>query len=126
MNSVIDNMEAILIEAHKVKGWRFVHEQPLWVTWTLEKFGTTHLAITEMSLIHPGAKVTSVASLLVPYHRSLQMHIDLVNTLRSHSISFEDSRIVLTKWVSQAHLESASWDAKFEDICDVEVDRWGR
>ena len=54
------------------------------------------------------------------------MHIDLVNALRSHSISFEDSRIVLTKWVSQAHLESESWNAKFEDICSVEVDRWDR
>ena len=51
MNSVIDNMEAILIEAHKVKGWRFVHEQPLWVTWTLEKFGTISLSVAEMSLI---------------------------------------------------------------------------
>jgi hypothetical protein len=57
MNTVIDNMEALLIEAHKVKGWRFVHEQPLWVTWTLEKFGTTDLSVTEMSLIRPGLLV---------------------------------------------------------------------
>lgn len=39
MNTVIDNMEGVLIEAHKVKGWQWVHEEPLWVTWSLEKFG---------------------------------------------------------------------------------------
>ena len=126
MNSIIDNMEAVLVEAHKVKGWRFVHEHPLWVTWTLEKFGTVNIVHHRDKPDLSWCKVTSVASLLVPYHRSLQMHIDLVNALRSHSMSFEDSRIVLAKWVSQAHLEGASWDAKFEDICGVEVDRWDR
>lgn len=40
MAAVVDNLEAVLIEAHNVKGWKWVHEQPLWITWSLEKFGT--------------------------------------------------------------------------------------
>jgi hypothetical protein len=39
MNNAIDNMEQVLYEAHKVKGWQWVHEHPLWVTWSLEIFG---------------------------------------------------------------------------------------
>jgi hypothetical protein len=40
MAAVVDDLEAVLIEAHNVKGWKWVHEQPLWITWSLEKFGT--------------------------------------------------------------------------------------
>jgi hypothetical protein len=32
-------MESLLFEAHKTKGWKWVQEEPLWVTWPLEKFG---------------------------------------------------------------------------------------
>ena len=38
MNSLVDSLEAVLAEAHKMKGWQFVQD-PLWVTWSLEKFG---------------------------------------------------------------------------------------
>jgi hypothetical protein len=52
------------------------------------------------------------------------MHIDLVNTLRSHSVTFEVSREVMSKWVAQPWLEDSGWDAKWEDICEAEVERW--
>ena len=39
MNSVVDNLEAVLIDATKVKGWKWAQQEPLWVTWSLEKFG---------------------------------------------------------------------------------------
>jgi hypothetical protein len=39
MNNIIDNLEAVLVEAHKTKGWKWVSEEPLWVTWSLERFG---------------------------------------------------------------------------------------
>jgi hypothetical protein len=42
MNAIIENMETLLYEAHKVKGWQWVHDEPLWVTWPLEKFGMPH------------------------------------------------------------------------------------
>ena len=35
----MDSLELILVDAHKVKGWQWVHEEPLWVTWPLEAFG---------------------------------------------------------------------------------------
>jgi hypothetical protein len=38
---VVDNLEVVLVEAHNIKGWKWVHEQPLWLTWPLEKFGTS-------------------------------------------------------------------------------------
>jgi hypothetical protein len=40
MNAITESMDNILYEAHKAKGWQWVHEEPLWVTWPLEKFGT--------------------------------------------------------------------------------------
>lgn len=60
----------------------------------------------------------------MPYHRSLNAHIDLVDTLRSHSVTFEASREVMSKWVEQPWLEGSSWDAEWEDLCEVEVERW--
>lgn len=41
MNTLVENMEEALFEANKQKGWKWVHEEPLWCTWSLEKFGTS-------------------------------------------------------------------------------------
>ena len=68
--------------------------------------------------------VTSMPNLLPPYHRSLETQIELVNSLRSHSLSFEESRGIIAKWVSQPHLEADSWVSEWEDLCAVEVERW--
>ncbi|TFK54824.1 hypothetical protein OE88DRAFT_1674122 [Heliocybe sulcata] len=106
MNSIIDNLESLLADAHKVRGWQWVSEEPLWTTWSLEKF------------------VCSAEQLLVPYRRSLEMHIDIVDTLRSHSVPFETSRQAITQWAAQPHLDEDSWDAKWEDLCSVEINRW--
>ncbi|KAH9951291.1 hypothetical protein B0H21DRAFT_275286 [Amylocystis lapponica] len=105
MNTAIENLEAALFEAHKLKGWQWVQE-PLWVTWSLDKF------------------VSAVPEILVPYHRSLEMHIELVDLLRSHDVSFEVSRQAIAQWVAQPCLEDGSWDARWEDLCAIEIDRW--
>lgn len=106
MNTLVDNMESVLYEAHKAKGWQWVDQEPLWVTWSLRKF------------------VSSVPALLIPYHRSLHTHTDLVKTLRPHSVSFESSREAIATWVAQPELEDAGWDAQWEDLCKVEIERW--
>ncbi|KAK7023917.1 hypothetical protein R3P38DRAFT_1079250 [Favolaschia claudopus] len=106
MNTVIDGLEALLVEAHKAKGWTWVSEEPLWVSWPLEKF------------------VTSLPNLLIPYHRSLATHLELVDILRSHSVSFEDARDALANWAEQPWLEEDSWEAVWEDLCAVEVEKW--
>jgi len=106
MDSAIDNMEQVLYEAQRAKGWQWVHKHPLWLTWSLETF------------------VTRIAELLPSYNRSLNIHIELVDTLRSHSVTFEDSRDAINKWVEQAQLEDAGWKAFWEDVCQVEVERW--
>ncbi|KAJ7684692.1 hypothetical protein DFH06DRAFT_15252 [Mycena polygramma] len=106
MNAVVDGLDALLIEAHKAKGWHWVSEEPLWVTWSLEKF------------------VSSIPSILIPYHRSLDTHLELVDILRSHSVSFEDARDALAKWAEQSWLEDDGWEAAWEDLCAAEVERW--
>ncbi|KAH7926289.1 hypothetical protein BV22DRAFT_1009331 [Leucogyrophana mollusca] len=106
MNVVIDNMEAILFEAHRTKGYQWCQEEPLWVSWPLEKF------------------VSSIPEIIIPYHRSLVMHNDLVDVLRSHNVTFEVSRDAIAKWVDQPFLQDDGWDAKWEDLCAVEVERW--
>lgn len=40
MNREIDNLEALMIEAEKTKGAKWVQEEALWCTWSLGKFGT--------------------------------------------------------------------------------------
>ncbi|THV07881.1 hypothetical protein K435DRAFT_772236 [Dendrothele bispora CBS 962.96] len=106
MSTVIENLEALVIDAHKNKGSAWVQQEALWVTWSLEKFAT------------------SISELLVPYHRSLENHKALVDILRFHSVSFEDSRDAVASWAQQPWLEDSGWDAKWEDICAAEVDRW--
>lgn len=68
--------------------------------------------------------VTSMPNLLPPYHRSLQAQVEIVDSLRSHSLSYEESRGLVAKWVSQPHLEADSWVTEWEDICEVEIGRW--
>ena len=63
--------------------------------------------------------------MLKPYHRSLAFHAELVDELRSHTITFEKSREMVNKWVEQPWLEDAGWGAAWEDICEAEVERWG-
>lgn len=68
--------------------------------------------------------VVSVPDILVPYHRSLTMHAELVEILRSHQVTFEVSRQAIAQWVAQPHLEDGSWEAQWEDLCAVEIERW--
>jgi hypothetical protein len=68
--------------------------------------------------------VTRIPALLPPYHRSLRDYENMVETLRPHSISFEDSRALLARWVAQEWLEEDGWEARWEDLCAVEVDGW--
>ncbi|KAF9820165.1 hypothetical protein IEO21_01598 [Rhodonia placenta] len=105
MNNIVDSLEALLAEAHKTKGWKWAQE-PLWATWSLEKFAC------------------SLPDILIPYHRSLDMHSDIANTLRSHSVTFEASREAIAMWAAQPYLEDGSWEAHWEDLCTVEIDRW--
>lgn len=68
--------------------------------------------------------VTSISDILWPYRRSLEQHIELLDTLRTHDVSFETSRKVANTWVEQPHLEDDGWDVRWEPLCEVEVDRW--
>jgi len=108
MNAIVENLDALVIEAHKIKGWQWVQEEPLWTTWSLEKFAS------------------SIPEILKPYHRALNGYTKLVTILRVHSVSFEDSRDAITQWGEQAWLEDCGWDTKWEDLCAVEIDRWNR
>ena len=125
MTTIMSGLEDLVYEAHKLKGWSWGRSEPLWNTWTLEEFGKSfeRPAHASSSLIH-GVEVTSIPALLVPYHRSLQAHVEIEGALRSHSISFEESRSLVSQWISQTHLETDEWVGEWEDLCSVEVDRW--
>lgn len=123
MNNVMDSLESVLVDAHKVKGWQWVHEEPLWVTWPLEAFGMILIPPLQLLSSSP-TPVTRVPEILKPYHRSLALHIELVDKLRTHSIAFEKSREIINSWVEQPWLEGAGWEAVWEDICEAEIERW--
>ena len=69
-------------------------------------------------------KVSSISEILVPYHRSLAMHVELVRDMRSHESTFETSRQVIMHWIAQPYLEEGSWAAQWEDLCEAEIERW--
>ncbi|KAF8590439.1 hypothetical protein K439DRAFT_1403467 [Ramaria rubella] len=105
MAAMVDNLESVVYEAHKTKGWKWVQEEPLWCTWTLEKFAT------------------NIPTLLPPYHRSLYQMKELALELRSHDVSFDRSREILSKWVARPQLQIGGW-ADWEEICSIEVEKW--
>jgi hypothetical protein len=123
MSSVLDNMDALMFEAEKLKGFQWCHEEPLWTSWPIEKFGmqTSH---PSPSLADRGYAVLSLSGLTTPYHRSLALHKELVDTLRSHTVSFEESRSAISQWVEQPYLRDEGWHEKWEDLCEVEVEKW--
>ena len=123
MNMLVEQLESLFHDKYKTKGWQNVQE-PLWSTWSLEKFGAYHATSFCRSFPDLTLAATSVPDILTVYHRSLQMHVDIVNTLRSHSVSFEVSREAISRWVAQPFLEEGSWDAQWEDLCEVEIERW--
>jgi hypothetical protein len=59
-----------------------------------------------------------------PYHRSLVLIKDIIDKLRSHSVTFEVSRDAISQWVEQPYLAEDGWEAKWEDLCAVEIERW--
>jgi len=92
-------------DACKMKGWKWVHEEPLWSTWTLEKFAT------------------ELPRILSCYQRELHELKDLVVRMRPHSTPFEQSRQMLAQWMAQPFSRIDSW-TEWEDLCAVEVERW--
>lgn len=130
MNAIVDNLEALLADAHKTKGWQWVQE-PLWTTWSLEKFGKIEAFFILLYRYVLGtdagtffSPVTSVPDILIPYHRSLIMHTELVDTLRSHQVTFDVSRQAVAQWAAQPYLEEGVWESQWEDLCAVEIERW--
>ena len=59
-----------------------------------------------------------------PYHRSLTLIEDVIEQLQSHSITFEVSMEAISQWVGQPYLAEDGWEAKWGDLCAVEIDRW--
>lgn len=106
MGAVVDNLEALYHEAQKTKGPKWCKEEPLWLSWSLEKF------------------VLSLGTITTPYHKSLDLLSDLTNQLRSHSVSFETSKDIINQWIEQPYLQEDGWEAQWEDLCAVEVERW--
>lgn len=70
------------------------------------------------------ASVVSIPSVLPAYNRSLHECKNIVDTLRSHTTTFEVSRDAISRWVEQPWLEEFGWDANWEELCAAEVEKW--
>ena len=84
----------------------------LWSLWGDRRLSGAHILVTKLPYI------------LKPYRRSLEMHIELLEQLRPHDVTFDESRQIIAQWQAQPHLAQGGWDIIWEDICAVEVDRW--
>src|ERR1700761_945151 len=105
MSSVVDDMETLLADAHRTKGWLWVCSEPMWTTWPMEKFGTYYHELLGGAGLRKYSPVTSMSDILWPYRRSLELHVELLDTLRTHDVSFETSRKTANTWVEQPCLE---------------------
>jgi len=106
ISSIVDTIEDLLIDACNTKGVQWTQQELLWTSWTLDAF------------------VTRIPAILPPYHRALHAHIGMVDTLRPHTLPFEQARQVINEWAAQTHLVEGGWSAQWEDICAVEIERW--
>lgn len=68
--------------------------------------------------------MNEVPTLLQPYGRSLQHQIDVAEDLRSHALSFEQSRKLVASWTTQSYLETDDWAFEWEELCEGEIDKW--
>jgi hypothetical protein len=91
---------------------------------TGEIWCVSYIRISPIIPTLPSIQVTSIGEILHHYRRSLEQHADLLDILRPHSVTFEESRDVVYRWVEEPFLEDESWDAKWEDLCVAEVDKW--
>src|SRR3982074_1712985 len=115
MDAIMDGMEALLVDAHKTKGWHWVCSEPLWNTWPMERFGASIpsviLCIRNPTLLRQLLQSLTSSGLIGVLWN---LHAELLDTLRGHDVSFESSRKITNTLVEQLHLEEDSWDAKWE------------
>jgi len=105
LSNLCDHIEELAIEASRTRGAQWIHE-PLWFTWSFDKFAV------------------SIPLLLIPYHRALHKHKELVEALRPHSTPFEKARTWISLWAAQEELKDDGWTDYWEDICKAEVRGW--
>jgi hypothetical protein len=120
---LVEGTEVLLYEAVKTKGLAFVHE-PLWTTWSLDMFGNCSLLSYFGDWLTPDTTVTRLPALLRTYNRALADCEHSISVLRSHHMLFDEARAVVARWQAQAVLAEGGWQSFWEDLCEVEVDRW--
>ncbi|KAF7431094.1 hypothetical protein PC9H_006813 [Pleurotus ostreatus] len=125
MNNIIDGLEALYFEVTKAKGFQWAAKEPLWTTWSLEKFGTH----TDSFFLHPSRLICACCSCLHSFsspgvQSALHECKIIVDTLRSHTATFEVSRDAIARWVEQPWLEEFGWGANWEELCAAEVEKW--
>ncbi|KAF8184926.1 hypothetical protein K438DRAFT_1061921 [Mycena galopus ATCC 62051] len=124
-------LDVLLIEAHQAKGGTWVSEEPLWVTWPLEKFGMLRASLLTGRCERA---VSFIPTLLNPYHRSLHIHPVPVGILREplclirrcpvmRSQSGRNSPLDTFR-LCPGWLEDDGWGALWEDLSVAEVERW--
>ena len=62
--------------------------------------------------------------LIPPYHRTLQLMNELFDEMGSNELTFEESKKIIDRWISQPELEADDWVSEWTDVCSVEIDRW--
>ena len=68
--------------------------------------------------------MTEISNILATHRRSLEEHAAIVEEVRSHDTPFAEAKEAVLRWAAPGVLEDEGWDARWEDLCDVEVDKW--
>ena len=62
LSALADQAEKLFFEAYRAQGWEFVLEQPMWFTWSFERFGESTQTIP-FSVNHPPPSTMSISQL---------------------------------------------------------------
>ncbi|SAM82433.1 uncharacterized protein UBRO_04551 [Ustilago bromivora] len=124
LTTASDSLRSLLEEATQRKGLEFAFQEPLWATWSLDRFiertselasqycvSTQHLQLLVPTLIHSGEPPASASSR---------------NSEGAAERRSKERRGAYEAWISLPYIETRGSQSLlgFESICEVEVGRW--
>jgi hypothetical protein len=137
----VDQAERIYFEAYRLQGAAWVVEEPLWLSWTLDRFGKSscHLRIIRLQSVVTFAdelSVNSIPPLITLHNHHLAILTSLASIILNPETSFDDAKLTLERWADlsmggQRHAGVKEWEelvelemsAGGEDESDVEEER---
>jgi hypothetical protein len=115
---------SLLLEASKIRGISFAFEEPLFLTWTLERFSSICLSRRLDLMLCPAETIASISQHYLSSFQLVQLLFDEFCDLEADAVA---SQALLSMLACRPLLpldQSEHSDKWFDEICAVEVPDW--